>query len=85
MRVFLPVMPESPPIIRCAWINGLSQNVPVILESQAYKDGGALFITWDEAEDSGKFSDRSDRNVCAFAICQRCRQEGLQQFDSLRP
>lgn len=35
----------------------LSQNVPMILESQQYKLGGALFIIWDEAEDSGQFSD----------------------------
>ncbi len=27
----------------------LSQNVPTILNSAAYKNGGALFITWDEA------------------------------------
>jgi phosphatidylinositol-3-phosphatase len=27
----------------------LSQNVPMILNSAAYKNGGALFITWDEA------------------------------------
>ena len=26
----------------------LARNVPAILNSQAYKDGGALFITWDE-------------------------------------
>jgi len=32
-----------------AW---LSQNVPTILASKAYQEGGALFITWDEA-DSG--------------------------------
>jgi hypothetical protein len=37
-----------------AW---LQQNVPLILESDEYKDGGALFIIWDEAEDSGAFSD----------------------------
>jgi hypothetical protein len=37
-----------------AW---LKQNVPLILESDEYKDGGALFIIWDEAEDSGPFSD----------------------------
>jgi phospholipase C len=30
----------------------LSQNVPAILNSTAYKNGGVLFITWDEA-DSG--------------------------------
>jgi phospholipase C len=28
----------------------LAEWVPKILASQAYKDGGALFITWDEAE-----------------------------------
>jgi phosphatidylinositol-3-phosphatase len=37
-----------------AW---LSQNVPMILQSQAYKDNGLLIIAWDEAEDSGPFSD----------------------------
>jgi hypothetical protein len=31
--------------------------VPLILESDEYKEGGALFILWDEAEDDGKFSD----------------------------
>ncbi len=28
----------------------LAQQVPLILASQSYKDGGALFITWDESE-----------------------------------
>jgi hypothetical protein len=35
----------------------LRKNVPVILQSDAYKDNGALFIIWDEAEDSGQFAD----------------------------
>jgi phospholipase C len=35
----------------------LKQNVPVILASDEYKQGGALFIIWDEAEDSGPYSD----------------------------
>lgn len=35
----------------------LSQTVPMILQSDAYKQGGALFIIWDEAEDSGPYSD----------------------------
>ena len=35
----------------------LKQNVPLILESREYKEAGALFIIWDEGEDSGKFSD----------------------------
>ena len=35
----------------------LKRNVPLILESEAYKEGGALIITWDEAEDTDQFSD----------------------------
>jgi phosphatidylinositol-3-phosphatase len=35
----------------------LKQNVPLILESDEYNQRGALFIIWDEAEDSGDFSD----------------------------
>ena len=35
----------------------LKQNVPLITQSQEYKAGGALIIVWDEAEDSGQFSD----------------------------
>ncbi len=35
----------------------LKQNVPLILQSNAYKEGGALIITWDEAEDTDQFSD----------------------------
>jgi hypothetical protein len=35
----------------------LKENVPLITESDEYKDRGALFIIWDEAEDSGTFSD----------------------------
>ena len=42
---------------RCAADTWLKQNVPLILESDEYKQGGALFIIWDEAEDSGAFSD----------------------------
>lgn len=37
-----------------AW---LKQNIPVITQSDAYKRGGAIFIVWDEGEDSDKFSD----------------------------
>ncbi len=28
----------------------LAQNLPPILNSQAYKNGGIVFITWDEGE-----------------------------------
>jgi len=30
----------------------LAQNLPAILNSAAYQNGGAVFITWDEGEDS---------------------------------
>jgi phospholipase C len=30
-----------------AW---LSKAIPMIMDSQAYKDGGVIFITWDESE-----------------------------------
>jgi hypothetical protein len=32
--------------------NWLKQNIPPILNSQAYKSGGIVFITWDESENS---------------------------------
>jgi phosphatidylinositol-3-phosphatase len=35
----------------------LKQNVPMITNSAQYKEGGAVFIIWDEAENSGNFSD----------------------------
>lgn len=35
----------------------LKKNVPLITQSSEYKKEGALFIIWDEAEDSGAFSD----------------------------
>ena len=35
----------------------LKKNVPLITESEEYKKGGVLFIVWDEAEDSGAYSD----------------------------
>jgi hypothetical protein len=35
----------------------LRENLPAILKSEAYRKGGALFILWDEAEDSDPYSD----------------------------
>lgn len=35
----------------------LKKNLPVILGSDAYKDAGALFVIWDEAEDTDQYSD----------------------------
>lgn len=35
----------------------LRKNIPLITNSREYREGGALFIIWDEAEDSGAYSD----------------------------
>jgi len=44
--------PTSDPVSNGdAW---LSQWVPRILQSAAYRDGGAIFIVWDESEDDGQ-------------------------------
>jgi hypothetical protein len=35
----------------------LKKNLPMIMNSDAYKNDGALFVIWDEAEDTDKYSD----------------------------
>jgi phosphatidylinositol-3-phosphatase len=57
----------------------LKQNVPLILESQAYKQGGALFITWDEAEDSDQFSDGP---IPLFVISQFAKGGGKTGYSN---
>ncbi|HEX3651988.1 MAG TPA: alkaline phosphatase family protein [Rhizomicrobium sp.] len=47
----------------------LSKNVPVILNSAAFQKGGALFITWDEA-DSG------DGPIPTFVVSQFAKGNG---------
>ena len=43
-----PGCKESDPIkVGDAWLSIL---IPMIMNSQAYKDGGAIFITWDESQ-----------------------------------
>jgi phosphatidylinositol-3-phosphatase len=55
----------------------LKQNVPLVLESDAYKNGGALFITWDEAEDSDQFSDGP---IPLFVISKFAKGEGQTEY-----
>jgi hypothetical protein len=38
----------------------LAAQLPMILESSAYRDGGAIFITWDESEPSSTCSEPAD-------------------------
>jgi hypothetical protein len=40
--------------------NTLSRLVPMIMSSQAYKDGGAIILWWDESESDGDASDNPD-------------------------
>ncbi len=63
----------------------LKQNVPLITQTREYKEGGALFIIWDEGEDTDPFSDGPDWLLLAFAVRKRVRSDGLYQFHSLRP
>jgi hypothetical protein len=40
--------------------NFLSRIVPVIMSSEAYKDGGVIILWWDESEQDGTTSDNPD-------------------------
>jgi phosphatidylinositol-3-phosphatase len=52
----------------------LSRQVPLILHSQAYKRGGALFITWDEGSDRGDGS--SDGPIGLLVLSPVARGHG---------
>jgi hypothetical protein len=56
----------------------LSQNVPTILNSAAYKNGGALFIAWDEAA-SG------DGPIGMIVLSPFRQGQWLREFHSLYP
>lgn len=59
-----------------AW---LSRNVPMIQESAEYKQGGAIFIIWDEGEDSGDFSDGP---VGMFLLSPFAKGGGTQPYSN---
>ena len=40
--------------------NTVSRLVPMIMGSQAYKDGGAIILWWDESESDGETNDNAD-------------------------
>lgn len=40
--------------------NTVSRLVPLILSSQAYKDGGVIILWWDESESDGEAGDNAD-------------------------
>ena len=57
----------------------LKQNVPLILQSDEYKQGGAVFIIWDEGEDSGKFSDGP---IGMFLLSPFAKGEGQRAYSN---
>jgi hypothetical protein len=57
----------------------LKQNLPVILASDAYKEGGAVFVIWDEAEDTGEYSDGP---VGMFLISPFAKGEGRREYSN---
>jgi hypothetical protein len=40
--------------------NAVSRLVPMIMASQAYKDGGLIILWWDESESDGETNDNAD-------------------------
>jgi hypothetical protein len=59
-----------------AW---LGTNVPLILNAEEYKRGGALFIIWDEAEDSGKYSDGP---IGMFVLSPFAKGRGVEAYSN---
>jgi phosphatidylinositol-3-phosphatase len=53
----------------------LSQNVPIILNSQAYQNGGIVFITWDEGEGKGG-SETSDGPIGLILLSPDAKGNG---------
>jgi phospholipase C len=51
----------------------LAQNLPAILDSEAYKNGGAVFITWDEGEGG-------DGPIGMIVLSRFCKGHGYRNF-----
>lgn len=57
----------------------LERNLPMILDSAEYKEGGAVFVIWDEGEDSGKFSDGP---VGMFLLSPFAKGRGVRAYSN---
>ncbi|TLZ05309.1 MAG: hypothetical protein E6K39_12705, partial [Gammaproteobacteria bacterium] len=51
----------------------LAANVPVILNSAAYKQGGVLFITWDEGEGGSAPGDTKDGPIAMMVLSPKAK------------
>ncbi len=58
----------------------LKQNVPLITQSREYKEGGALFIIWDEGEDTDPFSDGPVGFFLLSPFAKGCGQTAYTNF-----
>lgn len=52
----------------------LSQTIPQILASQAYQAGGAIFITWDEGQDTNRI--KSDGPIGMIVLSPYAKGQG---------
>jgi phospholipase C len=57
----------------------LKKNLPVILASDAYKDGGAVLVIWDEAEDTAQYGDGP---VGLFLLSPFAKGEGHREYSN---
>jgi hypothetical protein len=55
----------------------LKKNLPVILSSDAYKEGGAVFVIWDEAEDTAQYGDGP---LGLFLVSPFAKGEGRREY-----
>jgi phosphatidylinositol-3-phosphatase len=58
----------------------MSQEVPKILDSEGFKSGGVLFVTWDEAE--GRNGNDADK-IPMIVLSPRIKQAGMQGATAL--
>jgi hypothetical protein len=68
--------------------NAVSRLVPLIMSSQAYKDGGVIILWWDEAESDGEPGDNADDfshtiGEIVISSLARANQNGLPYASSL--
>jgi len=71
-----PAEPGSNTLRSDQW---LKKNLPVILASEAYKEGGAVFVIWDEAEDTAQYGDGP---VGLFLISPFAKGEGRREYSN---
>jgi phospholipase C len=62
----------------------LQTAVQAIMASQAYQNGGAIFITWDESEGPNPFSNTSDNPIGMIVVSPLAKGNGYVSSVDLR-